>query len=301
MNPKKLLTFFSKLFLGIALFSILYFFCQSQTKGFRPYLILSNLPNDPRWELPPLPQEEKEKIDHLLDQPFTFLGSGGWCIAFLGEDKKTVLKFYRHCHLLPSTIARKFSFEKLFFKSDPWPQGLGYFQEFNFKSCIRLYKEAKQRTGLLYIHLNKTENLHKPATLIDNIGVQHTIDLDKTEFVVQKRADLLLTHIHSLAKKKRAQEAKRCLDDMIDCLLTIYKSGTRDFDHSLRNNFGYTEDGAIALDLSSFGPDDSLKKPGEYRKEIIIKTRRLSRFLEKHHEDLYAYFENRLCEIVEEG
>jgi hypothetical protein len=301
MKPKKLLASLSKLFLGTALFSGLYFFCQSQTKGFRPYLILSNLPNDSRWELPPLSQEEREKIDHLLDQPFTFLGSGGWCIAFLGEDKKTVLKFYRHCHLLPSTIAREFSFEKLFFKSGSWPQGLGYFQEFNFKSCTRLYKEVRQRTGLLYIHLNKTEGLHKPVTLIDNIGVRHTIELDKTEFVVQKRADLLLQYIHSLAKKKRTEEAKRCLDDMIDCLLTIYKSGTRDFDHSLRNNFGYTEDGAISLDLSSFGPDDSLKKPGEYRKELIIKTRRLSRFLEKHHEDLYAYFENRLCEIVEKG
>ncbi|MBS0605169.1 MAG: hypothetical protein JSS60_09080 [Verrucomicrobia bacterium] len=301
MKIKKRLTLLVKVLAAAAVFAGLQQFCESQTKGFRPYLIVSNLPNDPRWDVPPLAEEEKKRIDALLDQPFTFLGSGGWCIAFLGEDKKTVLKFYRHSHLRPSTILREFSFEKLLMKCAPWPQGAPYFQEFNFKSCALLYKEAKERTGLLYVHLNKTEGMHKPVTLIDNIGVRHTIDLDKTEFLVQKKAELLMPHIHRLAKEKKIEEAKRCLDDMIECLLAIYKKGARDYDHSLRNNFGYTEDGAVTLDLSSFGPDESLMKPGEYRKEIVVKTRRLSRYLDKNHHDLYIYFEGRLSELMEKG
>lgn len=301
MKLKKILRFCLKLALAATVFTGLSIFCNSQTKGFRPYLIISNLPNDPRWEVPPLSTEEMKQVDSFLDQPFTYLGSGGWCFAFLGEDKNTVLKFYRHSHLLPSTIMRVFSFEKLLLQSPPWPEGCSYFQEFNFKSCTRLYKLAKERTGLLYVHLNKTQGLHKPVTLIDNIGVRHTIDLDKTEFVVQKKADLLLPHIDRLAKEKKQEEAKRCIDDMIECLLAIYKTGTRDLDHSLRNNFGYTEDGAVTLDLSSFGPDESLKQPGEYRKEIIVKTRRLSRYLQKHHKDLYLYFEEKLSNLLENG
>jgi len=301
MELKKIFLALAKLCSGIAIFSGLYFFCKNQTKGFRPYLILSNLPNDPRWEVSPLSQEEQKRIDLLLNQPFRFLGVGGWCTAFLGEDRQTVLKFYRHDHLLLSAILRKFSFKKLLLKCDPMPQGAPYFQEFNFKSCIFLYKEAKERTGLLYVHLNKTQGLHQPVTLIDNIGIKHTIDLDRTEFVVQKRAGLLIPHIHHLAKEKKSDEAKRCIDDMIECLLTLYKCGARDYDHSLRNNFGYTVDGAIALDLSSFGPDESLKKTGEYRKQLVIKTRGFSRFLEKNHEDLHVYFEDRLSQIVEKG
>lgn len=154
---------------------------------------------------------------------------------------------------------------------------------------------------MIYVHLNKTQRLHKPVTLIDNIGIKHTIELDKTEFVIQKRADLLLPHIDRLAKQHKSEEAKHCLDDILNCLLTLYKCGARDYDNSFRNNFGYTEDGAVALDLSSFGYDETLKKTGEYRKEIIVKTRSLSRFLEKNHKDLYDYFEHRLSEIVEKG
>lgn len=297
MKIKKILTVLAA---AMVIFGLSYF-CKTQTKGFRTYFILSNLPNEPRWEAPPLSQAEQSHIDSLLDQPFTYLGSGGWCYAFLGEDQKTVLKFFKHEHFFLSTILRNFSFNKLLMQSSPWPKETPYFQEFNFKSCTLLYKEAKERTGLLYLHLNKTKGLHKPVRLIDNIGVRHTIDLDKTEFVVQKRAELLFDHINRLAKEQKIETAKHSLDDMIDCLLTLFKRGARDLDLSLHNNFGYTEDGAITLDLSSFELDESLKSPGNYRKELIVKTRWLSRFLNKNHPDLYTHFENRLSEIVEKG
>lgn len=251
-------------------------------------------------KFPLLSNEEQTKIDTLLGQPFTYLGSGGWCFAFLGEDKKTILKFYRHNHFFLSTILRERSFEKLLLKAPTLPEGSPYFQEFNFNSCVMLYNQAKKRTGLLYVHLNKTPGLHKPVTLYDNIGIKHTIDLNKTEFVVQKRATLLFEHIDSLAKQKKMDEAKHCIDDMIRCMLTLFKGGLRDLDLSLHYNFGYTEDGAVTLDLSSFVPDDSLKKPGEYRKELIVKTRGLSRFLNRNHPELHSYFEKRLSDALEE-
>ena len=279
----------------------LHIFCQKQTHGFRPYLILSNLPNDPRWEVPPLAPEEQKNIDQLLDQPFTFLGSGGWCFAFLGQDQKTVLKFYRHSHLLPTSIAKEFSFKKLFLESDPWPSNISYFQEFNFKSCMLLYAHAKERSGILYVHINKTQGKHKAVTLIDNIGIHHVIDLDKTEFIVQKKADLLFPHLHRLSKQQKTDEAKRSLDDFLNCLLTLCKNGIRDYDRSLRNNFGFTEDGAITLDLSSFGFDETIKNPGHYKKEMVNKTQRLSRFLRKYHPALYLHSEQRLSEIMEIG
>ncbi len=295
----KTLLLTSKLLIIAATFLSLSHFCNIQTKGFRPYLILSNLPNELRWEVPPLTETEQQNINTLLDQSFTYLGSGGWCFAFLGEDQKTVLKFYKHDHLRLPHILSHFHFQNLLLKSAPWPKETPYFQEFNFNSCTLLYKEAKELTGLLYVHLNKTKGLHKPVTLIDNIGICHTIDLDQTEFLVQKKADLLIPHIDRLAKEETSEEAKRSLDQIIDCLLTLYKRGIRDLDQSFRNNFGYTQEGAIALDLSSYTFDESLKNPEVYKKELIRKTQRLSRFLRKNHPDLFTHYENRLKGLIE--
>src|SRR5690242_7329585 len=97
----RLFYFTIQLLVAAAICSWLYFFCYSQTRGFRLYSILSDLPNDPRWEVPPLSDRDQKKIDALLNQEFTFLGSGGWSFAFLGEDQKTVLKFFNHTHLSP--------------------------------------------------------------------------------------------------------------------------------------------------------------------------------------------------------
>ncbi len=297
---KNVIRFGLKFMAAVCLCAALFLFCQSQTKGFRAYFLLSNLPNDPRWEMPPLKDEQLQAINTLLDQPFTFLGSGGWCYAFLGQDQKTVLKFYKHTHLSLNSVMRDFSFGKLLLKSARLSQNARYFQEFNFTSCALLMHETQDRTGVLYAHLNKTHGVHKSVTLYDNIGVQHTIDLDQTEFVVQKNATLLLPYLSQLAKEGDIDSAKACIDDLLDCLLAFYQRGIKDHDRSFRNNFGVVDGHVISLDLSSFGRDEMIAKPANYKKEIVLKTQRLKYFLEKNHPDLWAHYESRLCDIVED-
>jgi hypothetical protein len=291
MKIKKIVAPLLSILLFAACCTGLYFFCETQTRGFRPYLILSNLPNDPRWEVPPLSKEEQEQVNQKLNQSFTFLGSGGWCYAFLGEDQTTVLKFYRHTHLELGTLLREFSLKKLLFISPPWPQGTPYFQEFNFSSCVLLYKAARERTGLRYVHLNKTQGLHGPVTLIDNIGIRHQIDLDQTEFVVQTKADLIIPHLEALMQKRQIETAKICIKEILTCLFELYKKGIRDADFSFRNNFGYIEEKAITLDLSSFVSDPSLKEMNDYTQEIRNKTKRLEHYLKKYHPALYPYYQ----------
>ncbi|MBI3236613.1 MAG: hypothetical protein HYZ48_02775 [Chlamydiales bacterium] len=294
-----------KLLRNLLLFTIsmgiLYFLTETQTQGFRYYKLLSNLPNEPRWETPALEPQEMEKVNALLSQPFTFLGAGGWCYAFLGEDKKTVIKFFKHAHLEPLNILRDFSFQKLLFKSPPNNHAPYYFHPFNFTSCTLLYPQLKEQSGIEYVHINKTEGLHPTLTLYDKIGVRHTIDLDKTEFILQKRADLIFDKIHQLMKNKQTQEAEEAIDGMLRCILTIYRNGVKDADHGLRNNFGYIGTQAITIDLSSWIVDESIKIPSEYKKEIIIKTQRLNRFLSKYYPDLHTHLQKRLSQIIETG
>jgi hypothetical protein len=105
--------------------------------------------------------------------------------------------------------------------------------------------------------------------------------------------------LEQLISQQKIHEAKHCIDDILDCLLMLYKSGVRDYDTSLRHNFGFTEEGAITLDLSSFGFDESIKTPANYKKEIVIKTKRLSHWLKKYHPDLFLYYDRRLNELIE--
>jgi hypothetical protein len=160
------------------------------------------------------------------------------------------------------------------------------------------YSQAKERTGLLHIHLNKTEGLYPTVTLIDAIGIRHTIDLDRTEFILQKKADLLYPYIDHLVHTQKTEEAKRCIDDLFACLLTFYKNGAIDRDRSLQNNFGLVDGSVIALDLSSFALDEAIAQPENTKKELALKTWRFRRWLRKHHYALYLYYENQLAELM---
>jgi hypothetical protein len=278
----------------------LYFFCEKQTQGFRFHQLLSNVPNDARWDISPLTFDEKAQLPVLLDQTFTFIGKGGFCWAFLGEDKKTVLKFYTHHFLDLFSLFTHFSWEKLLLKSPSHVSALSPYLEFAFKSCKLLYTHAKENTGLIYIHLNKTKDLFPSVTLIDPIGMRHTIDLDKTEFVLQQRAEPLIAYIARSIEEKHSDHAQKAIDQYLNCLLTLSRLGIKDLDRSFRDNYGILGNGmVVSMDISSFTEDACIQRPGYYKKEIILKSHNLAKWLKKHHPELFVYYEKKLVDFIE--
>lgn len=289
--------------IGVLVLLGIYFFCEQKTLGFRFHEILSSIPDDPRWDMPVLNEEQKAQIDALLGQTFTLMGKGGFCYAFLGEDQKTVLKFYTHTYLQPVSLWKDFkniSWDKLLLRRCIDPKALTPYLEFAFKSCTLLFTQAVEKTGLIYMHLNKSEALRSPVVLIDKIGVRHTIDLNQTEFVLQHRATILIDYIDEQMLEYRIDNAQRAIDNYLNCLLALCQLGIRDLDRGFRNNYGILEDGTVvAFDVSSFVEDFSLKCPGSYKKEIVLKTYNLAKWLKKHHPDLLTYYDEKLAHLIE--
>ena len=283
-----------------ALISGAFWFCEKQTKGFRYYLLLSDLPNSPAWETPSLQPEEKSKIDTLLGQPFTFLGRGGWCVAFLGQDQKTVLKLFKHDHLKLSQILKKPTLDHLLLRTpSPSTATPPHFEKL-FHSIMLLYQKMAKETGLLYVHLNKTQGEHRQATLIDNCGIHHRIDLDATEFVLQKKAEQVYKHLNNQIRSHNTAGAKQSIDALLRHLLAISSQGLRDTDKSIGFNFGFNEDGPMTIDIGSFVEDETIKTSSEYKKELLLKTMNLNPWLKKRDRALQRFYVDRLVTLIEE-
>jgi hypothetical protein len=275
-------------------------FCERQTKGFRYYLLLSNLPNSPAWQTPPLEGEEKAKIDKLLDQPFTFLGRGWWCFAFLGEDQKTVLKLFKHDHLKPEVFFKNPTFTHLQLKaytSSTLPKHL----EEVFQSVLLLYHKMPKETGLLHVHINKTKGEYRTVTLIDPCGIRHTLNLDATEFVLQKKADLVYKHLNKKILEEDIAGAQLAIDQLLHHLLLISQKGIKDTDRCIGFNFGFADEEAMTVDISSFIEDETLTAPINYKKELFLKTVNLNRWLKKHHRPLHRYYVDKLITTIEQS
>ncbi len=274
-------------------------FCHHQTEGFSLHKIASSLPYDSRWEVPSLPKEEQAGIDNILDQPFYFLGSGGQCYAFLSQDRTTVIKFFKHHHMRPVSWLNRISLPGFLdqYRLNIIDSREKRFQQI-FGSCKIAYDDLKEETGLIYLHLNKTDRLHKHLTLIDKLGIAHPIDLDQTEFVLQKWADLAYVTLHRLMKKGDLDEVKACLNSLLNLIATRSKRGIADKDPIIKRNFGFIGTRSVEIDLGSFTRDPFLSKPYRYKRELFYETIQLKNWIHKRYPELDGYLNEQLNRLL---
>lgn len=265
----------------IILFCFLFFaierFCHRQTEGFRLQKIASQLPYRSEWATPPASSEVKE----LLDQPYFFLGSGGQCYAFLSEDGQTVLKLFKHHHLraLPFGIQKKKRQQKL---------------EELFSSFKIAQEKLQQETGLVYLHLNATDDLSKTLILVDPLGIRHPIDPDRTTFALQKKAEMALPTLQKLVDAQEWKAVQNHLSSLLDLIVSRSQKKVADWDPIIKRNMGFINGKAVEIDLGSFSLDPSLSSPINRRRAVFFETLKLRRWVKKKAPALLPFFELQL-------
>jgi hypothetical protein len=202
-------------------------FCEEKTAGFTISKISFSLPYDARWETT-LP----EFSSGLLDQKYTFLGSGGQSFAFVSEDGKNVLKFLKY----PFRLSTKKK-ERL---------------ERDYKSYQLAFEELKEESGLIYLHLTHSPATHKTVTLIDRLGIEHRVILDEKAFILQHKAELLYPYIEQLMQKGDLEGAKAALHSLVHLLDRRCKKGIFDEDAKIHRNCGFINGKAIFIDIGRF-------------------------------------------------
>jgi hypothetical protein len=236
--------------IGIAVLAILLsvlWFSSHKSLGFSVSKITSSLPFNPHWATDPLSLSVK---DEILGQKYRYLSSGAQLYAFVSEDGKYVIKFFRMKHLIPSFVD--------YFRPEKKKR-----REENLRFVFQAYKMAyddlKKEAGLVYVHFNKTSDLNTTLTVIDKLGRYHLIDLDKTEFIVQERAELIFSHLSKLDEGKR-KEAIAAVLSLVQCRID---KGYADHDKAVSHNYGFVGDRPIHLDIGRLYKGE---RKGEYKR-----------------------------------
>ena len=227
-----------KIFLYIGIFFAIQQLCHRVTDGFRVYKITSKLPYNEKWDSPLLISEDKLKIHQILNQKFHYLGCGLQCYVFRSDDDNYVIKVFKHHHMRP---VGWINYVRLPGKLDKMRTDLIKTRERrlkrNFLSYKIAYENFKDETGVIYIHLNKTHEFDKGLILIDPIGIEHPIDLNNTEFILQKKAALVYPTLEKKIQSGDLKGAKDCLDSLLKLILDRGKKGIADLDPVVWRNF----------------------------------------------------------------
>jgi hypothetical protein len=316
---KKTAIFFFKCLTGIGLYLGLQQLIELKTLGFCLKKIQADdLSHQDRWETLPLSSGEEQWVQKLLSQSYHLIGVGSECFAFMSEDGQAVIKFFKLDHARPVYIHKGlFSEDHSAFAGTishhlltqvTLPATLHRFlrrflgiREFRiqrtFNSIKLAYNELKKETGLIYLHLNPTDHLHRVLALYDGNGIRHEIDLDSARFFLQKRAILLEHHFAQLNKNKRDEDAKASIDTLLHLILSRCKKGFADRD-IFNKNLGFIDNRAIEIDTGSFYKDVRMQLPWIYKQELFYATLELKSWLKKHYPEMVDYLEERVSEEI---
>lgn len=205
--------------------------------GFSVAKISSNLDYHPAWAIQ---EPSLQELEPIFSQPYSYLKSGTQSYAFISQDRRYVLKFFRFKHL------KTHVWDKI------WPEKVKRRQK-NLKQLFGAYKLAydvmKEDAGLIYIHLNKTSHLQKTIQVRDKHQQVFWIDLDRTEFCVQEKAELIFDRFKTLLKNKDKTALDMAVQEMKNLITRRSQKGISDEDHAVTNNFGFVGDRPIQIDI----------------------------------------------------
>jgi hypothetical protein len=291
-----------KIYVGLALllFLISFFlgidrFFHHKSSRFTLHNITSSQRYSSEWEIPKLPVEEQQMLDQILNQKFTYYSKGSQSYVFISEDKKFILKFLKQEKLRPKSWL---AYIPVSF--NPYHREYLFKQEkcrSTFSACKTAFLELKKESGLIYVHLNNARDLNKKITIFDKNGERHVVDIDKTCFYVQKRAQLIYSRISELMHNHDIEGAKRIICSVFSLIDYLGKKGVFDNDPILRKNFGLIDDIAVQIDIGKLRIDPLRQQTLEYKQEVGSITNSFKLWLEKNYPDLSEHFECCLREV----
>lgn len=200
---------------------------------------------------------------------YSYLGSGEQFTAYLSADGKTVLKI---ANPLPESTVQAL-----------------------LKSAYLAFERLQDKSGLLEIHPPQRKSTY-PVRLRNRWGLVRHANLGPTLFLLQKKADPLFPTLEAHLRRGDEEGAKQKISSILSLLSYCSSLGIADTDNGMRRNLGFLGKEAVFIDVGSFLENPALADPRLAQQELETKSRRLFRWLRKHHPSLLPFFQAQLLE-----
>jgi hypothetical protein len=254
----------------------------SLTALYRGYFSLQAISS----EMSEVQQEVASEILKDLDQPYYFLGKGRQSFAFVSLDGKKVLKFFNQkYHQMPWYTFILPDKGKEFAKRSK--------REFFYHNsyCVA-EKFLQKQTGLLYVHLGKTNKLPR-VMVLDATSKWHSINLNDVPFVLQRKGDPFYPSLQQIQKREGNDAMLSVLDDFLEMISLRISLGIGDGDHDIEHNFGILDGKPFHLDPGRLFSLKTMDKE-ELSHQWWVATHSLRKWLKNEYPDLVAAFDQKV-------
>ncbi len=256
-----------KIVLSLLLFVAIERFCYFQTGTFS----LSKMIYE---KSPPSPTSTTSPVH--LEQPLRFLGAGKQFYAFETADEKYVVKFMKWSRRRPLPVLDLLHLD-------------------NMQASRARLAHNLQQSGLNALnHLPHETQLVTPQptdhfTLIDKLGITHTIPASSTHYYVQRKALPFPTYF-------KQKPSKEIIASFIHTVATQCRLGFSNLDPLIDRNYGVVDDQIILLDIGSFLKSPKLHHTAAIQHEIVLELIPLRAYLQDNAPEYVSAFDDLLKE-----
>jgi hypothetical protein len=212
------------------------------------------------------PSKEQE-LAEIINQPYRYLGKGSSSKAYVSADNRFVIKTFiknrfasKRCKYLP--IIRDLENKRKALK-------VKYERSFG---PIYAYQYIPRESGMIFYQFVRPRNLfHQTIRLTEQDGSISELDLDKDEYVIQKKAVIVSQYLKNHLDQGDLNAVKSGITKLLRLTKTLYDQGIVLVVLQFLDNFGFVGDEPIRIDVEHlcFDPDWKEKEgKGHLRRQL---------------------------------
>lgn len=243
-------------------------------------------------------QAEIDKLRLIVSQPFTYLAEGNDSYVFVSQDQRHVIKFFKMRRMTPKYW--------LNYIPIPWldTKRLSKISERErarletFGSLKTAYEQFRYQTGLVFLHLFRTEYLKMKVCVIDSDGLEHRVPLDKVPFVIQKKTIMLPDYIKRLVSEGNESEAVQSLCKVLALVKDRCQHGFADYSERVEEEYGFIEGRPIHVGGGCILMDDTYKSARSTLREVFRVSKSIEAWLQNSNPSLLAGFQDEVEDLL---
>jgi hypothetical protein len=233
------------LFLFLLVFNTLEHICHKITKGFTLARIQFDAPAA-------TPDTISPSTYATLNQPFHYFGCGNQCFVFISADGQNILKFFKYASHTPPAWITKIPLLNRFKPLRPHRlQKTVWKRERDFRGYQIAYDKFREESGLLCLHLQPTTG-YPTITLYDKLGIRHTLNLNATPFVLQKKATSVYAQFLTWLKSGEIKKIRSAIPQLVSLCEKRISLQLVDDDVNFYANTGFVGEAPILIDPGHF-------------------------------------------------
>jgi hypothetical protein len=256
---------------------------------------------DPLSLYPPdLSAIRKTLPNSVINQSYRYLYEGSSAIVFISADNQYIFKILKQnassipTLILPPGQHRYGVNHKEIDTTSLQPHGLRY------NSYLLAIDRLQKETGLIFLHLDRLQDLDTQLLVLDKKGQQRILSLDDYAFVFQKKGDPIYQTITKLMRNNQIDKAKALVGHTLQSVFTLCREVVIDESSVIKKHMSCIGEQCLFMDVEHFQRQKEMIDGIAYLQQVDDIIDSFEIWLKQKHPKLAIEAKNQITQLKQE-